>query len=222
MGFSHVTGQSADATTTSGTTVTAVFANNPTQGNTVCVGIMWYGGGATGTSIVSVKDGNNNDYTVTPSSPSLYVATAGQIFLAYLLSAPANADKTVTVTFNDTIAAAICWIDEFSSTGGTPTFDSDDKGTGIGTAINTPTVPVNGSNELLYGAAAYSSAIDTADSPWTGAASIEFGCYAEYDADASANQAIAFTGNDIGATWTSMGMSIGQSTVRRWLFGATH
>src|SRR5271157_6511765 len=86
----------------------------PTPGNMVCVGLCIEQQRSTDLTVV---DGNGNDYTVTPNSPSAYVGApfvptggsntqAGQIWLAYLLSAPNNAHKTLTFTWLGPITTA--------------------------------------------------------------------------------------------------------------------
>ena len=78
-----------------GPTIVGAFANNPTAGNLVVLAILYYKTGGTGTTITSVVDGNSNAYTIPAGSPSAYNTNAGQIHIAYLLVAPANADKTI-------------------------------------------------------------------------------------------------------------------------------
>jgi hypothetical protein len=128
--FTPVTGQYAAGGATAGTTVVVTLPSAPTAGNLVALEILYYSGGASGTTISGIVDNNGNAYTVTPNSPSTYDAGAGQIFQAYRLVAPANAHQTITVTFNNTIGVAAVWAREFSYTGGPIALDGDNKGDG--------------------------------------------------------------------------------------------
>ena len=219
-GFTHVTGQSAGGSATSGKTVAVTLANNPTAGNVVALAILYYSGGASGTTISSIKDANNNSYTVTANSPSVYDSGAGQIFLAYRLPAPANASKTITVTFVGTIVTAAVWADEFAASGGTATFDSDIRGTGTGTGINTPTISVSGASELLYSGVAYQNTVTAAKSPWVqNTKGPIFGNDAAYLLGVSGSTAISYTGDTASALWTSMGMSFRVTPIATATFG---
>src|SRR6266404_4114787 len=116
----------ATGTNGAGTTRIATFANNPAPGNVVAVGVEFFL--AAGTTTFTVKDGNNNVYTVTPNSPSaLNNQDSGQSGQARLLIAPANADKNITVTFGTDLGAGgggYIWAEEFSYVG-IASFDSD-------------------------------------------------------------------------------------------------
>ena len=202
-----VTGQVADNGTASSATDTVVLPLNPTAGNTVLVGFIANNGGTTPV-LVSVKDANNNSYTVAPHSPSTYDSGAGNAYCAYLLSAPANADKTITVTMDAVNVVIATWVAEFHLASGSASFDNDAIGSGTGTAVGAPTIPVAQSDDLLFGVVAYASSILTADSPFTGVSGIRFGCYSEYDLSANAGTPIAFTGDSGAAAWRSAGMSI--------------
>src|SRR5262249_53321569 len=86
-------GISAPEILNGGTSISCTFANNPAPGDLVTVAALYYGNSPSGTTISSIKDANNNSYTLTPNSPSTYDSNSGQVFLAYRLSAPANASK---------------------------------------------------------------------------------------------------------------------------------
>lgn len=91
MSFSHVQGIGGTGSATTSLSVT--LPANPTAGNPVIVVL----GSSVAITSVSVKDQNNNVYTITPNSPQ----TTGtkQIYLAYLLSAPSNANKVINATW---------------------------------------------------------------------------------------------------------------------------
>src|ERR1035441_4987400 len=56
--------------TTTNTTSSCTFANNPATGDVVIVGLYWHKTGQATSTIVSLKDGNNNSFAISPSSPS--------------------------------------------------------------------------------------------------------------------------------------------------------
>lgn len=199
-GFSKV--QTGVEHTAVATNVNAVsLGSNPTEGNLICVGVIFAGSNVP-TSISSIVDANGNVYTLSASSPKVSDGGSQQLWLAYLI-APANAHKTVTVTFAANFSSCALWIDEFA---GSPTilFDSDASGTGTGTTINTPTVPVT-SEDLLY-AVAVSGTISSVNNPWTAndGGIIAAQAVALYDVRASTNTAFDLTGS---GDWTGLGMS---------------
>jgi len=157
----------ATAANGAGTTRVAVFANNPKPGNLIAVGVEFFL--AAGTTTFTVADSAGNNYTVTPNSPSaLDTQASGQSGQAYLLVAPANADKTITVTFGVDLGAgggAYIWTEEFSYEG-TAAFDSDAGAHGL--SIN-PVLPNIGSasNQLLHFNSSFNGTPTAVNSPWT-------------------------------------------------------
>src|SRR4051812_29357180 len=109
MATAHV--QGAVGSVVPGTTFNIVLGSLPVAGNLVCVGI------ATSVAVTSltVKDEFNNQYTITPHSPSTFQAGAGQVWMAYRRATP-NAGKTLTVAWT-TSATGVGWADEFSHAG---------------------------------------------------------------------------------------------------------
>lgn len=213
MSFTHVSGQSVVGTATSGFTVQAVFPNNPAKGNLVCIGIIYFSGGSLGSSIISILDGNSNSYIVTAASPSGYDINAGQVFLSYLLVAPVNSNKTITITFNDPISTGICWADEFlPDTGNVAVFDNSIAGSGTGLTVNSPTVTPTHTNSLLYAASGQSGALDASSGgPWTaaGGGAVTFGNASEYILSTSIATPLNFPYSQNGS-WSSMGMAFYQ------------
>jgi hypothetical protein len=173
--FSHVQGSEAR---TAGP-VTSAFVTlgaTPKPGNLVCVAIAAFGG--TGIILSSVEDSNGNVYTITPGSPSnVNESTALDIWLAYLLSAPANAAAKITATFVSSVTTdVVVWADEFSVPVGTQAaFDNDAVGsgatsssiTGTNFAAGVPTITPTNSNSLLYSALGPSGAVSSVNAPWT-------------------------------------------------------
>jgi hypothetical protein len=206
MAWSLVVGQVASATIASGTTQSVTLPAAVTAGNFVCAAFMFFNGGGGGAASMTCMDNMGNVFTVTPNSPSTYDANAGQIWHAYYaVKNNSRLGQTITATWPSAITTAAGWVAEF--TGGWGVLDGDNKGTGTGTAINTPTITVTGTAELLYTGAAYSNGITSVDAPFTAVATARVGCWAGYDLSASANTAIAMTGNSGVATWSSLGMS---------------
>jgi hypothetical protein len=186
------------------------LASAPTTGNLVCVGFDVYTGAGT-QPVVTISDGNNNQYTITPNSPnSTYATTGGFVYLAYLYPVPSNASATITVTSSITITAGDLRAQEFSLSRGTTAFDLDIQGNGAsGTAINTPSITPTYTGSLLYGYVVAPSGIASANAPWTqDQAGIST---ADLDGEfitssAAGATALNFTAS-ASSTWASMAMS---------------
>jgi len=209
MGFALVTGQHAYASdNVSGTQVVVSLPNNPTPESVICLGLLWFDGVASTVSC-SIQDANSNAYTVTANSPSgTNGPSAGISFLAYILSAPGNAHKTVTATFGagaGTPAKSI-FIMEFSVTSGTASFRGDAAGSGTGTTVNTPTITA-GSGDLLFSHIAPSGHVNSAGGSWICPETlpVAFGDGAAYILSASGNTALNYATTN--GTWDSMGMA---------------
>lgn len=205
MAFSQVQGAAGSASATTSMTIT--LTSNPTLGDLVCVAVT----PAVAVTAMTCKDSNNNSYTATPSSPSTIETGAGQVWLFYLLSAPSNATKTLTVAWT-TSSDAGGWADEFSYGTQTCTFDKDASGVGTtGTTINLPSITPTNSGSLLYAAAAAGGTISapTANATlgsWTGSGgAITDGDMAEYDLNASGATAVQFT--QTSGNWSALAMA---------------
>ena len=146
--FKHIQGAVGYKSSSSSDTV--MLSANPTLGDLVCVGITTLSSAITS---VKVEDSHNNSYTITPNSPSALQSGAGQVWMAYLPSAPSNATNTITISYTGSASVA-AWADEFS--GGPFSFDKDVSAVNgnAGTTVNTPTLTPKVSGELLYAAAA--------------------------------------------------------------------
>jgi hypothetical protein len=214
-GFFHVIGASIPGASqpSSGTTATVVIPQNPRPGDLVCVGIM----GGHGLTLGTVKDSNNNSYTITPNSPSsAHDATAGSIWLAYLLSAPANATGTITATFSaGTISTADMWADEFyMGSGASAVFDKDAVGSGsTGPTINTPSITPTQTGELLFAHANCDAHVTAINGSWIqGDGTLQspaFDGAAYILSSSSGATALNFTEN--GSAWDSMAMAFSLS-----------
>ena len=145
MSFTKVqTGVKVASSTTNPRSI--ALGSDPQLGSVVCLGI-WNAQSAN--TITSVVDANGNNYTITDTSP-VGAGGAGRIWLAYLI-APANADKTVTVTFGTSGESNALWLDEFAPPAGMyASWDYDSSGSGNSTNINSPTLTVRERGELLY------------------------------------------------------------------------
>ena len=151
---------------TGNTVASCVFGSDPGPGDLVLIGTEWYSGTPGDSATMTVADSNGNNYTVEPhDSGTTNVHTAGQVLQAYLINAPSNASKTITVTYSLGFAAAIVWCDDFSVTGGTAAYDSGAYASGVGT-INTPTIPVTGATDLLFSVATDNADTAGVNPPW--------------------------------------------------------
>lgn len=199
-------------------TISCAFASNPATGSLVTVGTGFYDTGTTPPTF-TVADAASNSYTVdSTDSGSTNVSTSGYIGQAYLLSAPSNANKTITVTFSKSTTSsgvANIWCDNWTPSGGVATFDKAAFANGTGT-INTPTITVSSANELVYCTASDAGSVVAATSPFTlnegGIFSAGWG--AEWVTGQSANRACAFTGTS-GQVYNAVGMSFMLTNVTR-------
>lgn len=208
MAFTHVQG-AGNNTVSSVTTLNVVLPANPTPGNMVCVAFA-----SVSVSAFGVQDSAGNIYTVTPLSPSPFITGAGEVWLAYLLNAPANATKTLTATWT-TASLGILWADEFSAAT-TVVFDQDveaSAGAGNGTSINTPVIVPTAPNSLVYAAAGDNGTITAPAAnatlgAWTGAVGgIQLsGAAAEFDLSVTGSQAVQYTQSSAVA-WVGMAMA---------------
>jgi len=211
MAFVHK--QGAVGSVSGGSTFNIVLPSNPTSGNLVCVGIA----PQVALAAITVTDSNNNSYTVTPDSPSTFESGAGEVWLFYLLSAPSNATKTLTVSWTGSSNAA-GWADEFSYTG-TCFFDKDANGFSATnhTTINSPSITPTNANSLLYACAAAGGTIThpiagATLGSWTGSGgAITQGDMAEYDLSASSATAVDFTQTT--GNWSSLAMAFYTSSI---------
>ena len=197
--------------TSTNTTLTATLTNDPTPGNFVIIGIAC----SPAISSFTIADSNSNSYSFTSGSPS---TTGGvQCYIAYLLSAPGNATKTINFAWT-TAAVMDAYVSEF--TGGTFAFDLDAAG-GSGsssTTINTPTVTPSGASEFVYAFANSQGSISAPTSGgtlgiWTGvgAAPSSQGSMAEYILSQSSAAQAQFTSSS--NPWSSIGAAFTVGTI---------
>jgi hypothetical protein len=150
-----------------GTTQTMAFASNPTTGHLVVVLVtLETGGGGGGIALNSVVDGNSNSYTVT----SAFIGTFGKCYGAYLVSAPANANKTLTLTFSGSVTINL--VDMFAvdvayTGAGNAVFDQFQGASPTGSAVTSPTLTSTVVNEFLYSAIDASTSLSATSTPWT-------------------------------------------------------
>lgn len=187
------------------------MAANPTAGDLVCIAIL-----PQQNTLLSltVKDGNNNSYQVTPNSPASQ-SGAGWVYLAYLLTAPANANKTITCSWTHGVTLQI-FADEFTPSGPV-VFDKDIAGVGTtGTTVNSPSINPAYAGSLLYSAAITVNSMSSANSPWTASTAVSStdfsnGFAASYDLSASANTAVNYT--QTSGAWAAMAMAFYISSI---------
>lgn len=195
-------------TTGTALTLACTFASNPATGSLVAVGLLFYDG-TNSPPTYTIQDGNGNVYTNSPdTSGASLMNDAGWAGQGYLLSAPANADKVITVTYSKNYSgAAAIWCDNFTPPAGTTASrDSSAFATGSG-AINTPTITVSGANELVYGTATDSSDVGSVTGAWTESEGGKiYGNSSEWILDVSANTAVGFTGT-AARGYNAIGMS---------------
>jgi hypothetical protein len=202
--WSH-TQATAVATGGAVTSLNVVLTNNPATGHTVYIGVV---DAASVSRTFTVKDANNNAYTVTPSSPNnSRLANAGEVGIAYLLSAPANASKTITVTWSGVLIGANVYADEFTDANScTRSFDTDAvANAGIGSP-NAPSITPGQANELFYSVVSGQDNMTVVNAPWTGTISAS-GDAAGYILNRSTAAAVNYTQNS-STNWVSIEAAI--------------
>lgn len=169
----HVQGATGSSVSSLVNSQTCVLPANPKLGSLVCVALFILT--ETVATGVTVKDGNLNSYTLSSGSPGVNGITGpGQLWMAYLLKAPANADKTLTAAFTLSGGAPTDMLaDEFSD--GIFTFDKDAQAHATSATPNTPSITPTNAHSVLYSMV---SVANTCTGPlagvvsngWTGAA----------------------------------------------------
>jgi hypothetical protein len=206
------TGCTNDALGVAQTTAVCTLTNNPAQNDLVVCAVIWWNGTNNGTpASMTVSDGSGNTFTKSPNSP--VYANVSPVYLFYLANAPANANKTITATFTSTSGADGIVCDDFTVSGNPVSLDADNAGGGAsGATVNTPTITVSGSGELLYAAANPGGALSTAGGSWTlggNGIMLHIAGGSEYILSASANTALNFANS--GGAWDSIGASFKQT-----------
>lgn len=209
FGFNHM--QSAEAYQATSSTCSVTLPQAPALGSLVAVAVVAYTG-STGITLGSVRDSNGNSYTISPNSPaSVNESTVGGVWLAYLLSAPANASATITATFSATNAQSAIYADEFAIINGTAEFDKDVAGNGSGSDVSVPSLTPTNANSLLYAASAVSASVwgvSVSGSVWTlGAIDNDLSSCNEYYIGSPASSVsvdVALSGS---GTWDSIAMA---------------
>lgn len=199
MTIARVAGQAASAALGSVLSGNVVLPNNPTAGNFVVVCVEK----SSVTATITVADSAGNTYTATSSSPAS--ANGGRASIFYLPNAPANANKTITVTTNTTNDLNV-WAREYS--GVLTVAPVDVQATHVSatssTNINDPSATATADGELYVTVVHAGQTISTANSPWTGIDVVRNGNYAaDYIQPTAGAQAIAFTQSPAGV-WTAI------------------
>lgn len=181
----------------------------PVAGNVSILSVTFFDGTGTPPTINSIQDENGKTYTVSTNSPAPDTAhLTGMTFLAYMI-VPSGAGQTISITFSKNFTNCIAHYDEFNLSVGTPTFDSDAVSIdGVsGSTATTPTVPVNSSDDLIFGHVAASTSVNSVNTPWV-AAGIQdaFGGFNGYVLGASSGTAFNWTLSSSGV-YSAIGMS---------------
>ncbi len=206
MAFTHV--QGANATYSGVTSFTFALTSNPTAGNLVCIAMAYSNAPSRLTSVV---DANGNQYTLVNSTEGLNGGFG--VRLAYLVKAPANASKTITVSFSQS-ETGDCFCDEFHVAAGSIVLSVvSASGSGSATAINLPSITPGSTGELLYAAVSVNGTITAPAAGgtagvWTGCTGngLGQGMGGEYDLSASTATPVNFTQTP-SAVWAGLAMS---------------
>jgi len=161
MAFIHIQGGTANTGGVVGTSFTIVLSNTPIVGNLVCVGIVFINATNTSPASISILDGNNNRYVITPNSPAAGTfpnagsggtsPEYGWLYLCYFLVTDLPSSQIIVTWANSMYAQG--WAEEFSVSAGVISFDKDVAGTvqtASGTVANIPSITPLAANSLLY------------------------------------------------------------------------
>lgn len=144
--WTHIQGSNAGATAT---TVSVVLPVNPVTGDLVVLSMQCTGA----ISAVTFVDSASNSYTQPAGVPFAGVSPK-PIYVAYFLSAPANANKTIVASWT-TSSFCQLYADQFHSTVTPVAYDKSSTGAGTasgGGAVATPSLTPTNASELLYSA----------------------------------------------------------------------
>jgi hypothetical protein len=197
--WSHRASQSGyNDSSSSVSTLTVTLTANPTTSDLVVCGLAF----PTAISGLTLSDSASNGYAITGGSPHHSIVYS---YVAYLLSAPGTATKSLVATWT-TASAVLINCDEFvDSTPGHQAYDStagdafQGTGTGSGTTLNAPTFTPSTAGELAYGFVLTVSGTITAPTTgatlgsWTGSTVDSLGSGAEYALSVSSATAAQYT-----------------------------
>lgn len=210
MAFSRVTGQHAYASAVGPvSSLVLTLPANPTPGNLVVIGALWQDGVHPSSVVTSIQDANGNVYAQATNSPeSTNGVTCGATYLFYLLVAPANAHKTITITWATSGSFTSGFIDEFTATSLPAIADLSTKGNGTSGTITLPTVTRTGANELLVLYGTHANAVTAANAPWVAAETLPtaLGDCLAYVLDSSSDVAANLTCGTVD-TWDAVAQS---------------
>ena len=207
MAFTHAQATATANVSGVATSLNVVLTNNPANGDLVCFGGQWFNGAGSPASF-TVADANSNNYTKSTNSPSTANAASAGVAFAFYLASASGASKTITASFTSpgSSGSVEIFADDFTVSVGTASFDKDAAGSGNAATINTPTVTLTGSNELLYGFAAVAQSISGVAGGWTQGAIGGHGNATEYILSSSVSTPLNFS-QGVSGQWDSMGMS---------------
>lgn len=152
----------------SSTTTAVVPLNNVVAGDTIICAPIYVNGAGSGQTLTSVKDQAAAAFTATTHSPTTFLASVGQAWMYYQLSA-AGGNETFTGTWSTVGAAFGMGCDEFRASGGTPAYDVDaaQSSGASGTANTGLTITPAGAGKLIYAVDVPVNAITAAGAPFT-------------------------------------------------------
>src|SRR5258708_4077790 len=110
MPITRVSGKH-QSTTVTATSLSFAFTNNPTTGNLVALCVECT---SAPSLTFTVQDANSNSYVATTHSPGTD-GTFTTLGIYYLQNAPANASKTVNITWGGTSQTVNAWMQEYAA-----------------------------------------------------------------------------------------------------------
>lgn len=203
----------------SSTTISCSLGNNPTAGDLVTMGGEFYDATMTAPTVVSVLDGNSNPYTVEPhNSGNTNVDSAGYVFQGYTASAPANANKTVTITYSKPLQYGSMYLMDFTPPTGLTTLDNGAYAGASNGPITTPTISVATSHDLLVNTVGATTSAGSPTGVWTAnEGGTADGSNSAYVLDRATNLAVAYPG-DAAQPYNAVGMSFRSCTATQLVY----
>ena len=193
----------------SGSTFGCTLGAAPAQGSVILISTMFVG-----LTLNGVSDGTHAFTLPATHCSTTNNGTAGTSCVAYLICPAGGCGTVITATASGTCTSGCNeFVDPFTVTLGTLAIDGNGVAGGgaacgaTAGCINTPTVTLSGTGELIYTGSTHQHAITAVCGSWTAiTAGITNGNWAEYQLAAASSQATCFNVNTVG-TWDSMGMA---------------
>ena len=212
MAIAFVQDQSNNNGGSSSTTVSASFNSATTAGNFIAVGVLFHDTTQSDLNAVTVKDNNNNSFTLA-GSWSIGTAIGFSSAIYFMPNAPSM--TSVTATIGSSLTFSRIWIVEFSGVATSNPLDQTATGNGSSGSLSTNNITTTQANELLFGVGVNANGTVGTGSGWTtppnGTAGLEKDEYQIVSSNGTFNFPFTDSGGgggawvDVGATFIAAG-----------------